>query len=228
MHRDERLQSLDLLFRGREPKELLKIFSLLDEEVAVAVADAGRESPGDDTPEARKSRAFLRRHKINLAILRASEKLYLPVRQDFSKGKGASFAIARVGAFSIVPARLRPAFRSMPRSLSSRPAYMKEICARNGILDPQGDLFLPRKPDLIPDGALGAVLVTEYDGPTPGVASFVGLLIPSPDLKKELHCFSLKEIKEHLRKLIISLRPKRPTKLVRKMPQLKKRPGRRK
>lgn len=85
MHRDERLQSLDLLFRGREPKELLKIFSLLDEEVAVAVADAERESPGDDTPEARKSRAFLRRHKINCAVLRASEKLYLPVRQNFSK-----------------------------------------------------------------------------------------------------------------------------------------------
>ena len=105
---------------------------------------------------------------------------------------------------------------------------MRDLCARNAALDPQGTLFgdaAPAMPTLIPDGAFGGLIVSEHSSASPEIPSFVGIWVPSSDLKQRYHSYSLDQVVTYLREKVAGL--KKPARKVvqRKLPKIKKKPA---
>ena len=222
------LLPLDLLTRSAEPVQLLLFFQALDEEMAAATADAARTIPQATVPSAKQARGTLRRHFMERAIRAAGSRAGIEVGTSWTTPATWSYPTVRLGAFTLVLGVVFSRNRNAPRQLRTRSAYVEALCARNAPLNPQGRLF--EEPDasvppLIPDGTFGGLVVTEHSGRAPEVPSYVGLWVPSDDLKQRYHSFSLEQIVAYLREKIAD--QKRPVRkaVQRKAVQLKKKPG---
>lgn len=182
---------LELLVRRADVKALIGIlafFQALAEESSVAYADSQRlvpAAPGDGP--AVSARGNLRRLRLDRAFRRAAERSGRAVVTADTRPGPWTFPVIRIGAFSLTLGIADRARHAGPHRLRSRGKYVRELAARNEPLNPQASLF-PISADevveFIPDGALGAFIVTEPSARVPDSPLFIGLLIPSPGLGK--------------------------------------------
>ena len=115
-------------------------------------------------------------------------------------------------------------YRGAGRTLRTRSRYMQALCERNEIVDPQTKLFdtILKSDAIIPDGALGGLIVAQYQPHNPDVPAFLGFWVPSQSLTEHYYVRSFDEIIAMLReRLSLSRRPLKRT-VERK--QLKRRP----
>lgn len=220
-------EPLDLLTRSHDTNQLLRFVQALDEEMTAATANAARIVPLA-TSSAKQARGTLRRHFMENAIRSAGHRTGIQVDTEWSNPATWSYPILKMGAFKVAIGVVFSRNLSAPRQLRTRSAYAKALCARNSPLNPQGQLF----PDIsgtvesvIPEGAFGGFIVSEHSNYTDEIPSFIGLWIPSDDLKQRYYCYSLDQIMLYLRaKLTKQTKPTRKTPS-RKLPTLKRKPN---
>jgi hypothetical protein len=222
------LAPLDLLTRSADPEKLLRFFQALSEEMGAAAADAALTIPDATLPSAKQARGTLRRHFMERAIRAAGARTNVEVGTSWTSPATWSYPTVRMGAFTLVLGLVFSRYNGAPRQLRTRSTYVKGLCARNAPLNPQGGLFessAEAVSTVIPDGAFGGLIVSEHNAARPEVPSFVGFWVPSNDLKRRYHSYSLDQIMVHLRERIAEAKgPVRKT-VQRKMPMLKKRPA---
>ncbi|GLR79724.1 hypothetical protein HUE56_11760 [Azospirillum oryzae] len=220
-------EPLDLLSRSHDTNQLLRFIQALDEEMTAATANAVRAFPLT-TSSAKQARGAARRHFMENAIRSAGLRTGIQVDTEWSKPATWSYPTVKMGAFKVAVGIIFSRNRNAPRQLRTKSAYAKALCARNSPLSPQGQLF----PDpseavktVIPEGAFGGFIVSEHSSYTDEVPSFLGLWIPSNDLKQRYHSYSLEEIMLYLRaKLAKQTKPTRKNPS-RKFPTLKQKPS---
>jgi hypothetical protein len=91
---------------------------------------------------------------------------------------------------------------------------MAKLCERNAFIDPQTSLFDSFKPAdaIIPDGALGGLVVAQFAPHAPDKPAFLGFWIPSERLGRAYYVRSFEEIIAMLRdRLSLSRRPVKKT-----------------
>ena len=67
---------------------------------------------------------------------------------------------------------------------------MEKLCERNAFVDPQTSLFDTFKPSdaIIPDGALGGLIVAQFAAHKPDTPAFLGFWVPSEKLRSAYYC----------------------------------------
>lgn len=222
------LVPLDLLTRSADPEQLLRFVQALDEEMAAATADAVRTIPEATVPSAKQARGTLRRHFMERAVRAAGTRAGLKVGTSWTTPATWSYPTVRIGAFTLVLGLVFNRYNGAPRQLRTRSSYVEALCARNAPLDPQGQLFdgaAEAVPTLIPDGAFGGLIVSEHNAASPEIPSFVGIWVPSSDLKQRYHSYSLEQVMAYLREKIAGLKKPARKAVQRKLPRLKKKPA---
>lgn len=219
------LYPLDLLCRSNK-EAILKFLLSFHEESSVATATAARAHP---LPEA-SSKLARGTHRLDLlhrAFRTSAAQAAMVVETCFNSNKSWSYPRLKIGGFTLALGRLTRRHPGASRKLGSRADYVRTMCARNSVLDPQASLFDQPEGNtapLIPDGACGALLVTEHCGPTADVPSFVGIWVPSEDLREGYHCYSLDFVIAYLRNAIAKGRQVVRKPIARKPLTIKKRP----
>ncbi|MEL7738224.1 hypothetical protein AAG614_07575 [Citromicrobium bathyomarinum] len=178
-------------------------------------------------PSAKQARGTSRRHYLHKALETAATDAGIECATKWTDPATWSFPVVSLGGFSATIGIVETRFRGAPKSLRSRSEYVRQLCVRNAIVDPQSDLFSrDDKPDaLIPDGSLGGLIVAQYDGSTPTKPAFLGFWVPSSDLSEAFYIRSFDEIIGLLRdKLSLAKRPAKKT-VERKALRRKKKPG---
>ncbi|MBB4153584.1 hypothetical protein GGQ80_001486 [Sphingomonas jinjuensis] len=222
------LVPLDLLTRSDDVEQLLRFFQALEEEIVAATADAVRTIPQANVPSAKQARGTLRRHFMERAVRAAGARTALEVGTSWTTPATWSYPTVRIGAFTLVLGLVFSRYNGAPRQLRTRSSYVKTLCARNAPLDPQGALFEPAAgavSTLIPDGAFGGLIVSEHNAATPEIPSFVGLWVPSTDLKQRYHSYSFEQIMGYLREKIAGMKKPVRKAVQRKLPKLRKKPA---
>lgn len=222
------LDPLDLLTRSADLEQLLRFFQALDEEMVAATADAARTIPEASVPSAKQARGTLRRYFMERAVRTAGARTALEVGTNWTTPATWSYPTVRIGAFTVVLGLVFSRYNGAPRQLRTRSSYVATLCARNAPLDPQGTLFEPAGgalSTLIPDGAFGGLIVSEHNAAIPELPSFLGLWVPSTDLKQCYHSYSFEQVIGYLREKIAAT--KKPVRKVvqRKLPKLRKEPA---
>lgn len=216
---------LDLLARSPSTARLLQFLQAYHEGVDAATADAARAHPSPEH-SSKLARGTARRDLMHRAFRSAASAAGLAVETGYNANKSWSFPKLRCGAFTLTLGKLTRRHRHAERKLSSRPDYARAFCVRNDALDPQGMLFGHGKDVMsavIPDGTFGALIVSEHCGATPDVPSFVGIWVPSSDLRKGYHCYALDEVVAYLREKLAGDRKPVRKPVERKMPIVKRR-----
>ncbi|MQT14608.1 hypothetical protein [Segnochrobactrum spirostomi] len=219
---------LELLCRSHDPKVLLGFFRALEEEMVAATADAARVVPEASVPSAKQARGVLRRHYIERAARNAAARTGIEIGTGWNSLRNWSFPTILLGAFTLAIGIVSRPNLTAPQRLRTRSAYVAKLCSRNEPLNPQLSLFdepVANLTTLIPDGAFGAMIVSEHSNNSPDIPTYLGVWIPSKDLRNKYHSYSFEEIFTYLRDNITTL--KRPTRKapVRKLPKLRKKPS---
>lgn len=223
-------RALQFLLRKEDPVRLLALLQPLAEGLTAACADAAKKVPAvRENRPAVSARGNVRRWLMHEAFIRAAEQAGIPVTKNSNVTGTWTFPVIRLGAFSITVGVVdRPYSASAPR-LRSRGQYVRDLVERNRPLNPMADMFdkpADAMPSVIPNGAFGGLVVVEPSLWVPDTPSFIGFLVPSPDLRGNYFRCSLDFLIRHLRsKIAATKKPKRaapqrkPVGLKRKKPQ---------
>lgn len=221
---------LQFLLRKEDPEKLLALLQRLAEGLSAACADSAKKIPAvRENRPAVSARGTVRRWLMHEAFIRAAEQAGYPVARNSNVTGTWTFPVIRLGAFSITVGVVdRPYTASTPR-LRSRGQYVRDLVERNRPLNPMADMFGKPEdamPSVIPNGAFGGLMVVEPSLWVPDTPSFIGFLVPSPDLRGNYFRCSLDFLIRHLRnKVAATKKPKRappqrkPVGLKRKKPQ---------
>lgn len=200
----------DLIVRSSDLNRLLKFFMRLEERMTDAFPRAARVLSESNDPSAKQTRGSTRRHHLHLALSSAAADAGLACATRWTEPASWSYPVAALGGFSCTIGIVETKYRGAPRTLRSRSKYMKQLCARNEVTNPQLGLLVDEHPPepLIPDGALGGLIVAQYAGGEPTKPAFLGFWVPSADLKSAYYIRSLDEIISLLRaRLSMARRP---------------------
>lgn len=190
----------ELLVRKQDILKLLTFFERLEERLAAAFPRSSRLISESTEPTAKLTRGSARRHYLNEAIVTAARDIGLPVEIKWTQPKTWSYPVVKIGGFSISLGVLNPTRRGFGKSLRTRSKYVAQLCARNPIIKPQDDLFdFSDKDVIVPDGSLGALIVSQFNPATPDVPSFLGFLVPSENLKGQYYLRSFEQMISELR-----------------------------
>lgn len=219
----------ELLVRRGDPGRLLELFQQMSERFAAACADSAKAvaaQPGDGP--AVSARGNLRRLHLDRAFKSAASHAGFHVVTNFTTPASWNFPVVRLGAFSLtlgIVQRTRP---GGPRRLRTRGTYAHDLAMRNQTVNPQGSLLedRPGVVEVIPDGSLGAFVVIETSVHVPDSPIYVGLLVPSPDLRRTFYRVSLERLIGQLEERVGKARKPVRKSIERKKPKLRKKPKR--
>jgi hypothetical protein len=130
-----------------------------------------------------------------------------------------------VGGFTLSLGIVETRFRGASRRLRTRSKYLRQLCERNAPLNPQGSLFASTDESdrLIPDGALGGLIVVQYRAHQPDVPAFIGFWVPSEKLGGPYYVRSFDEVIAMIRdRLSLARRPAK--RVIARKPVLKRKP----
>lgn len=208
------IDPFDLVTRAADLSRLLKFFTLLDERMTDAFPRAARMLPDSIDPSAKQVRGATRRHHLHGALASAATDSGLNCVMRWTEPASWNFPVVGLGGFSCTVGIVETKYRGAARSLRSRSDYLKRMCQRNDIADPQTGLFEDENPPkaLIPDGALGGLIVAQYAWNEPLKPAFLGFWVPSANLRSAHYVRSLDEIIGMLRdRLSLARRPLKRT-----------------
>jgi hypothetical protein len=218
------IDPFELLLRRGDANKLLNFFLRAEERLALAFPRASRVLSESQSPSARQVRGGTRRHYLHEALASAATDAGFPLETRWTEPATWSFPVIKIGGYSLTIGIVETRYRGAARTLRTRSKYMEKLCERNEIIDPQSALFdtISASDAVIPDGALGGLIVAQYQAHNPDVPAFLGFWIPSKKLNEHYYVRSFAEIIAMLRnKLSLSRRPIKRT-VERK--QLKRRP----
>lgn len=207
-------RTLQFLLRKEDPARLLALLQPLSEGLSAACADSAKKIPAvRENRPAVSARGNVRRWLMHEAFIRAAEQAGIPLTKSSNATGTWTFPVIRLGAFSITVGVVdRPYTASAPR-LRSRGRYVRDLVERNRPLNPIADMFAKpadAMPSVIPNGAFGGLVVIEPSLWVPDTPSFIGFLVPSPDLRGNYFRCSLDFLIRHLRgKIAATKKPKR-------------------
>lgn len=201
MVRTAPIDPLSLLTRRADPTTLRKFFAALDELLPAAFADSARaiKAKREDRP-AVYARGTYRRMRLDEAFRTAARSAKLRVSTKTTTPATWCFPVVETGAFSITLAVVDRLLARGPRRLRCRGDYMKKHVAKNGIMNPQGQLRIEGESvrRLVPNSSIGALVVVEPSLFVPDAPLYVGLWIPSPNLKRPFFRIRLDRLIEFL------------------------------
>lgn len=212
--RPRHIDPFEAIIRNGNVQQLLDFFTRLEERLTSAFPRAARTLAESDSPSAKQVRGSMRRHHLHEALLSAARDAKLPVQLGWTEPATWSYPVARAGAFSLTIGIVETKYRGAARSLRSRGKYIAKLCARNAPLDPQGKLFDGITPadTVIPDGALGGLIVAQFRPHQPEIPAFLGFWVPSEGLSGSYYVRSFDEIIAMLReRLALDRRPTKRT-----------------
>lgn len=221
------IDPFDLITRSQDLERLLTLFMRLEERMTDAFPKAARVLEESSDPSAKQARGTSRRHHLHKALETAARDVGVNCAIKWTEPATWSYPVVLLGGFSATIGIVETKYRGAGRSLRSKSTYVRELCRRNAMVDPQNDLFMrDDKPDtLIPDGSLGGLIVAQYDGATPTAPAFLGFWVPSSDLSDTFYVRTFDEIIGMLReKLSLAKRPAKKG-VERKRLRRKKKPG---
>lgn len=201
-----------LVMRAGDLNRLLRFFTLLDGRMTAAFPRAARVLPDSSDPSAKQVRGSTRRHHLHEALASAAADAGLACAMRWTEPASWNYPVAALGGFSCTIGIVETKYRGAPRSLRSRSEYLKHLCQRNEIMNPQSSLFGDENPPeaFIPDGSLGGLVVAQYASNEPLKPAFLGFWVPSPDLRSAYYMCSLDEIIGMLRdRLSMSRKPQK-------------------
>lgn len=208
------VEPFDVLLQSAMPLQLLEFFNVLGERLAAAFANAARVLPDSRAPTAKQVRGTTRRHYMNLALHEAAAAVGLQVETMWTDPPTWSFPVVKIGGFTLTLGVIESRFRGAPRKLRSKSKFVQLLCERNAPLNPQSSLFEGHEdiPRLIPTGALGALLVAQFQPSMPDVPAFLGFWVPSENLSEAYYVRSFDEITAMLRDRLgkATRRPRKP------------------
>lgn len=187
--------------RRESPAQLLAFFQSVAENLTVSFADSARAVPGRNRPMIH-ARGSLRRALMDDAFRRAATSAGMVASTGTTLPPTWSYPIARVGAFSISLGVVDRQTNRSARRLRSRGNYVHSLVARNAALNPQTSLFGDSKASVstvIPKGAFGALVVVESSVKAPDTPLYMGLMVPSANLKGTYYQWSLEYLIRLLR-----------------------------
>ena len=221
------IDPFELLLRRGDTNKLLDFFLRAEERLTLAFPRASRVLSESQSPSARQVRGGTRRHYLHEALASAASDTGFPLETRWTNPATWSFPLIKIGGYSMTIGIVETRHRGAARTLRTRSKYMKKLCERNEIVDPQTSLFetISTSDSLIPDGALGGLIVAQYQAHNPDVPAFLGFWVPSTTLDRHYYVRSFAEIIAMLReRLSLSRRPVKRT-VERKL--LKRRPRKR-
>ena len=177
-------------------QHILSFFTRLEEELTGAFARSSRVLKEANDPSAKQTRGSARRHYLHEALLTVAKDVQLPTAVGWTDPATWSFPVITIGGFTLTIGIVESKFRGAGRRLRTRSKYVEKLCERNGPLDPQGGLFEQASEDsrLLPDGALGALIVAEYKANQPDVPAFLGFWVPSESLSSTYYVRSFDQV----------------------------------
>jgi hypothetical protein len=206
------IDPFELVTRASDLTRLLRFFILLDERMTAAFPRAARMLPESGDPSAKQVRGSTRRHHLHDALASAASDAGLACAMRWTEPASWNYPVAVLGGFSCTVGIVETKYRGAARSLRSRSEYLKQLCQRNEIVNPQSTLFDEETPPeaLIPDGSLGGLVVAQYASNQPLKPAGLGFWVPSADLRSAYYIRSLDEIIEMLRiRLSLSRKPQK-------------------
>ena len=221
------IDPFELVLRSADIERLLAFFMRLEERMTDAFPKAARILEESNDPSAKQARGTSRRHHLHKALETAAADTGVTCATRWTDPATWSYPVVSLGGFSATIGIVETKYRGAPRSLRSRSEYVKQLCQRNAIVDPQSDLFRDdvTLDTLIPDGSLGGLIVAQYDWARPTAPAFLGFWVPSADLSGIFYVRSFDEIIAMLRdKLSLAKRPAKRG-VERKLLRRKKKPG---
>lgn len=224
MRRRRFIDPFDLLLRRGDVSKLLTFFMRLEERLTLAFPRSARVLAESNYPSAKQVRGTTRRHYLQEALATAASDAGIPLETRWTDPPTWNYPVARIGGFSLTIGIVETQFRGAARTLRTRAKYIAKLCHRNSFVDPQTSLFDAFKPTdaVIPDGALGGLIVAQYSPHAPEKPAFLGFLVPSEKLGRTYYVRSFDEIISMLRdRLSLS---RRPVKRVVERKPLKRRP----
>lgn len=217
---------LELLMRRESPAQLLAFFQSLAEHLAVSFADSARAAPGRNRPMI-QARGNLRRAFMDDAFRKAAANAGIAANTGTTIPPTWSYPIARLGTFSISLGVVDRHSSRSARRLRSRGEYVRNLVARNAALNPQSSLFGVSDagvPTVIPKGAFGALVVVEASVRVPDAPVYMGLMVPSANLKASYYQVGLDSLIRMLRDKIAETKTPKRRAVERKKPKLRVKP----
>jgi hypothetical protein len=214
------------LLKNADSARLADFLEYFDEGIAAAFIDSHRKVPArrHERPGV-YARGTYRRWQLDESFRRSAQKAGMVITTGTNSPPTWSFPILRTGAFSITLGIVDRHLAQGPRRLRCKGAYMRRHAARNGVMDPQGSLGFTREKvtTILPNGAIGAVIVVEGSVHQPDRPRYVGFWIPSPSLVKPFFRAKIEDVVLSLRRYAAAAAPRKPApgeriKPVRKMP----------
>ena len=208
------MDPFDLAVRRGDLSKILTFFMRAEERLTLAFPRASRVLGDSNAPSARQVRGGTRRHYLHEALTSAATDSGLSVETRWTEPATWSFPVVKLGGFSLTIGIVETRYRGAARALRTKSAYMKKLCARNAIVDPQHRLFDGIDPAdaVVPDGSLGGLIVAQYRPNTPDVPAFLGFWVPSERLNQAYYVRSFEEIISMLRdRLSLSRKPMKRT-----------------
>ena len=222
------IDPFELMLRRANLPKLLEFFKRAEERLASAFPRASRVLAESNAPSAKQARGTARRHHLHEALLSAASDVGLPVETRWTDPATWSYPVIKIGGFSLTIGIVETRYRGAARTLRSKSKYMEQLCARNGILDPQTGLFddIAPKDTIIADGAMGGLIVAQYRPHTPDTPAFLGFWVPSENLKSAYYVRSFDEVIAAIRdRLSLSRRPAKKTVERKPLRKRSKKPG---
>lgn len=186
---------LKFLLRHGDSGRLLTFFRALEEGFTTAFADANTKMPA--TPKDRPAvyaRGAIRRVLMDRAFASAAVKAGLTPSTAFTNPPTWSYQTLRLGAFAVTLGIVEKVRAAGPRRLRNRGKYVRHHSRNNEVMNPQGSFFRDDESGVsrvIPNGSLGALVVAEVSVHKPDVPLWIGLWVPSPNLRRAYYRCSL-------------------------------------
>jgi hypothetical protein len=210
MRRRRFIDPFELLLRRGDVSKLLTFFMRAEERLTLAFPRAARMLAESQNPSAKQVRGTTRRHYLQEALASAATDAGFPMETRWTEPPTWNFPVVRVGGFSLTIGIVETQFRGAARALRTKSKYVAKLCERNAFADPQTSLFDTFKPAdaVIPDGALGGLIVAQYAPHAPEKPAFLGFMVPSERLGRTYYIKSFDQIISMLRdRLSLSRRP---------------------
>lgn len=214
MRQRKPIDPFELLLRRGDANQLLNFFMRAEERLTLAFPRASRVLSDSQSPSARQVRGGTRRHYLHEALASAAADAGFPLETRWTDPATWSFPVIKIGGYSMTIGIVETRYRGAARTLRTRSKYMEQLCQRNEIVDPQTRLFdtISTSDSVIPDGALGGLIVAQYQAHNPDVPAFLGFWVPSTKLNQHYYVRSFAEIIAMLReRLSLSRRPVKRT-----------------
>jgi hypothetical protein len=220
------IDPFELMLRRGDVARILQFFMRAEERLTLAFPRSARVLSGSNEPSARQVRGGARRHYLHDALATAATDAGLPLETRWTEPATWSYPVIKLGGFSLTIGIVETKYRGASRALRTKSKYMKKLCERNSIANPQSSLFdsMDQTDTVIPDGSLCGLIVAQYRPDSPDVPAFLGFWVPSENLGQSYYVRSIEDIITMLReRLSLSRRPIKRT--VERKQLRKRKPG---